>query len=429
MGNIEEFRSVQKWLNRKTDTEPSRRQYRRAFKYFLDFSGVDPDKLISKWRDVRFHPEAKERFVVEINDILEDYLDYLLARKSLVVGTRHRYWMTVRSFMKTFKIPVEVEEPIWRLRTVYHNRAITKEEIRRILGASRLREKAFYILMAETGLRPDTLVKLQYKHIKEDFQSEKIPMKIDLPAELLKDRVGDRFAFIGEDGYKILKEYLGTLGELKDDDYLFQPERRKILKGKPLPPHTFTNYFRTLALKLGITEKGERGKPFPIRLYCLRKYFRNNFRGDATIREFFMGHSLEVDEHYLDRNIEKFRKEYERAYPDLRIFEPQTDEAVEALKEKLREQNGKIAQLTEQLESLRARLYGRVDELGIETEAYRLTKPQQRAKELEQQLRELRNELGRMSTAFELFLEVLTPEQKRKLQKRMKEHFGEEYPT
>jgi hypothetical protein len=113
------------------------------------------------------------------------------------------------------------------------------------------------------------------------------------------------------------------LGKLDDDDYIFQPEKRMKIK-KPLPQTTFSNYFRKVALKLGIVEKHVKGKPYPVRLYCLRKYFRNNCRLDPAIREFFMGHSLGTDEHYISRDVEQYRKLYAENYQTLRIYEPTT---------------------------------------------------------------------------------------------------------
>jgi hypothetical protein len=148
-------------------------------------------------------------------------------------------------------------------------------------------------------------------------------MKIELPSQLLKDRVGDRFTFLGEDGYKALKTYLDMVGKLDDEDYIFQPEKRTRVK-KPLPQTTFSNYFRKVALKLGIVEKHVKGKPYPVRLYCLRKYFRNNCRLDPAVREFFMGHSLGTDEHYISRDVETYRKLYAENYGSLRIYEPPT---------------------------------------------------------------------------------------------------------
>ncbi len=325
MKNASEYETIKIWLDRKCSSENSKRSHLRDISYFIRDSGIDPDQIVAEWKRVRFNPIEKEKFLITLNETLEDYLSQIMAKKDLTIGTKLKLWSRVKSFFKTFHIPIEVVEPKINVYTVYHNRTIEKEEIRRILDASELREKAFFLMMLESGLRPDTLVRLKYKHIKEEFEKGIIPMKIVVPAEIVKDKVGDRFTFIGEDGYKYLKEYLSTLGKLSDEDYIFQPSRKKKLKGKPLPAHTFSNYFRRLALKLNITEPSVKGKPYPVRLYCLRKYFRANFKGDESIREFLMGHTLGVDVHYINRDqVERFRQVYAQAYPYIRVYEQTT---------------------------------------------------------------------------------------------------------
>jgi len=42
---------------------------------------------------------------------------------------------------------------------------------------------------------------------------------------------------------------------------------------------------------------------------------------DPSIREFFMGHSLGTDEHYIARDVELYRQMYAKNYETLRIYE------------------------------------------------------------------------------------------------------------
>jgi hypothetical protein len=193
-------------------------------------------------------------------------------------------------------------------------------------------------------------VKLKYKHIKEDYEKGIVPMKIDLPKELLKDRVGDRFSFVGEDSVNLLRLYFASR-KLGDEDYIFQSEKKTTVQ-KHIPPTSFSNYFRKVALSLGITERKEKGKPYPIRLYCLRKYFRNNCKADSALREFWMGHSLGVDEHYIQRDVELHRKAYAEAYPMLRIYEPTSNSKVNTLEDELKRAYQTIGQLQEVITSL-----------------------------------------------------------------------------
>jgi hypothetical protein len=58
-----------------------------------------------------------------------------------------------------------------------------------------------------------------------------------------------------------------------------------------------------------------------------------------------MGRSFGTDEHYLTRSIEEHRKMYEKAYPNLRIFE--TNPKLEELEKKYEEQAKEILKLKE----------------------------------------------------------------------------------
>jgi len=259
--------------------------------------------------------------------------------------------MPVISYFKKNKVPVspEISEPIY---VKYHNRDLSKEEIRRILEHASLRDRAFFLVMAESGQRPYTLVQLRYRHIREDFEAEKVPMRIDLPAELIKDRVGHRWTFIGEDGYNTLKEYLRPRLPLGKDDLVFAPEQPSRMKGDFLSPETFSNIFSQLVTKLDLADAVKEGKPKPLRLYCLRKYFRNNIKpSDMAYREFWMGHTFGTDEHYLTRDPEKHREEYSTGYEHLRILEPTEYESVEALKDHYEQR------LTQQRHEILAEVY------------------------------------------------------------------------
>ncbi|MCS7115722.1 MAG: site-specific integrase [Candidatus Bathyarchaeota archaeon] len=315
------YGSIRKWLTFRASSQTTRDSYISCMRHFLKITKVNPDKLIEDWRRVKHDPHKRQGFIDKVSKMTMDYFTYILERKNLAELSKKNRISVVKSFFNFYKIPLEVDDPVMKPCVTYHNRMITKEEIKKILEVSSPREKAFFIMMVETGLRPDTLVKLQYKHIKEEYEKGIVPMKIDLPKKLLKDRVGDRFTFLGHDGYQILKTYLDTRGKLKDDDYLFPKERRRGSLNEPLPPTTFSNAFRKTALKLKLIENYVKGKPLPLRLYCLRKYFRNNCRLDPSIREFFMGHSLGVDEHYISRDVELYRQLYAKAYEDLRVYE------------------------------------------------------------------------------------------------------------
>ncbi len=203
-------------------------------------------------------------------------------------------------------------------------------------------------------MRAGTAVNLKYWQIKEDFEAEKIPMKILLPSSSLKDHVGDRWTFIGEDGLRELKEYLEPRLPLEDEDYVFASEKKGRVKGEQFSVASLSVKFGRIASKLELT-KPKAGKPKRVRMHGLRKYFRNNMRADSAYIKFWMGHSLGVDAHYITRDPERHRKEYKKGYEFLRIFEPslfsvaEQTQRITQLEKKLEIRDQEIRELKEKL--------------------------------------------------------------------------------
>lgn len=341
------------WLRRTVTSELNHKQIVGDVKKFLNVLGLTPEELINRWKAVRFEYQSREVFLEELNEAIETYFIYNLEDYS--PKSKHTSIYRVISFFKKgCKIPIKPEfaEKIY---VKYHNRDITPEEIKRILTQSGLKFQTFFLMMVESGQRPYTLVRLRYKHIKKDFEANRVPMSIDLPSELLKDNVGDRFSFIGQDGFNLLKEYLASRGQLNPEDLVFAPDKTT-MKGDHLSVAMFSNKFGKIVRQLKLAEdKG--GKPKALRLYCLRKYFRNNLKMDRDYREFLMGHTstLGVDQSYITRDKEVYRVMYEEAYPTLRIYAEQKEETITQVKE-LREilttKDQEIKDLTQKVEQL-----------------------------------------------------------------------------
>lgn len=330
------------------------RKYTYDFSRFLNHTNINPDAIVQKWKKIKWKYPKNQQFVEKYTDIVQNYYAMLCNKKGSAPASANTRITAVLSFFQFHRIPDKHGLDIRKQKNVYvkyHNKDIQREQIRRILEHSNIREKAFYLIMLECGLRPNTICQLKYKHIKEDYEKGIIPMKIDVPAEIVKDRVGNRFTFIGEDGYNALKEYLSTRDTLKDDDYLFV-ERKDIATRPYLSPETFGNFFSRAVMKLGLVENHKFGKPKPLRLYCLRKYFRNNIKAeDTAYREFWMGHKWGTDEHYLTRDVEKHREVYAEAYPSIRIYE-QTPIEVETLRKKLETTEEELKVLRKQVKYL-----------------------------------------------------------------------------
>ena len=327
MRRISENESIAIWLKKACGSPKTAREYKNRIKRFFEYAKIEPDKLVSAWEEID-NLWNERKFIRKWTRIIESYVYNNFENHAPT--TRMQELTIIASFFKHNKIRVEPDREK-HVFVKYHNRDLKREEIKRILEHADIRDRTFFLMMLESGLRPNTLVQLRYKHIKEDFQANRVPMKIDLPSELMKDRVEPRWTFIGQDALESLKEYLKPRMPLQNEDLIFAPERSD-MKHPFLVPETFSNKFAKIALKLRITERREKGKPKTIRLYCLRKYFMNNIRCDTAFREFWMGHKT-TQTHYVSRDIERHREEYARAYENLRIFRSQTPQTILKLRE------------------------------------------------------------------------------------------------
>jgi len=316
------------WLNQVAESEGTRRSYRQNMRRFEEWLRenyeLEAGEIPSKWRAAKYASlAARERYLDRLTDILKDYFADL--KGIYAPGTINLSISIIISYLHAFDIPVK------RIRlkhafVTYHNRDIKKDEIREILQHSDVRNRAAYMILYESGMRPDTLRKLRWRHVKEEFLSHKVPMKIELTQDILKCRVSERWAFIGEEGVTALKTYLTTRLPLEGDDYLFEKEKTQ---GRQLGRAALSQAFNKIVKKLGLAEPvGPEGKkPKEIRLYCLRKAFRKFMLTEEAYKEYWMGHT-NTETHYLSRDPEYHRKLYAEGYENLRLEKPGPDVAV-----------------------------------------------------------------------------------------------------
>jgi len=264
---------------------------------------------------------------------------------------------TVKSFFKYNDLPLG-HVPVGKRRIVFHNRDITGEEVVEILKVSRPRDRAFYCMMAQSGLRPDTLCSLKLKHV-ESIQDivKGEPCCIEVPEEISKGAFGAYFTFMGEESVKYLRSYLLKKPNIGPEDLLFTSHG----SDKPLNTKSISGIFVRVLEKLKEAgkidfEQTQTGKPRNVRLYNLRKFFRKQ-AGHAAIEyvNFWMGHKTDYkakhipasDTHYFSReDVEVQRQLYkEKAMPHLRLETPTATEH-----DKI------IQQQAEEIERLKARL-------------------------------------------------------------------------
>ena len=92
MREIEEYNTVKIWIKKACGTETTKKVYVPRLREFLEYYNENPDKLIEKWKEVRYDWKERQRFLDEWNEKIEDYyalLEYApLARISKIVPVK-----------------------------------------------------------------------------------------------------------------------------------------------------------------------------------------------------------------------------------------------------------------------------------------------------------------------------------------------------
>ena len=359
------FDVVQTWLDNvaysHSHSKSTREGYSRNFRRFCDFIGKLPEEILAEYQTLE-----ERTFRQKYSQYLRGWIAHLCSHgytnNSVSVMSA-----VIVSFFKYSDLPLG-HIPSARRKVVYHNRDITKEDILNIMSVAHPRDRAFYVLMAQSGLRPYTICLLRMKHIQPDFDNGVVPCKIDIPEEIAKGQYRSHFSFIGEDALKHLRDYLKTRSNLTSESLLFTQHGSE----KPLDRRTVTHRFRDAVLKLkkkGLVEYSQKAKAKPgtIRLYSLRKFFRKE-AGHAGFEyvQFWMGHIVSEgqEEHYRPSDVEHHRQLYrEKAMPHLRLEEAtpsETDKLIEkqALEiKKLKEEMYELKGLKETLVTIENQLY------------------------------------------------------------------------
>jgi len=287
--------------------------YRRSLDYFCYFIGKTPQQILEEYEN-----SEDRQFKRKYARFLRGFI-VAMTSKGYTKGTVKMLAAGVQSFFKYNDLPLG-HVPKAKHSVVYHNRDITTDEIREILNISTPREKAFFSVMTQSGLRPHVIYQLKLKHV--ELQAKDVA-KIDVPKGMAKGKYMEHFSFIGKEALTHLRNYLKTRLHLTENSHLFS----QYGKDAPIPRNTVSNSFHRTVVQLSrkgvINYEEVQGKPSEVRLYSLRKWFRK-MAGQAGVDfvNFWMGHTsaLGVDLHYFSKDVEHHREIYrEKALPYLRI--------------------------------------------------------------------------------------------------------------
>ncbi len=322
--SLEEYESVSRWLLNlsfeSTGSSGTKQLYLWILEKFCRFMDENPDELISA---CRASESARREFAEKIKAFT---MDDHRAR-----GTVSTYSFALKSFFKHNGVHIRIGR-IKRWVT-YEDRAITQEELCKLMEVANLGSKVMIAILAQSGMRIGTLASLTYGHVKEGLDKEEAPLRVHVDAKITKDRVKSFDTFLGPDAIHLLKAYLkarklGTEnipGEiLTDKSPLIRDEVSKDVKG--VRAQAIYRRIRDPLLKAGLVKKGE--KRSKLRPHSFRKFFKTQMEVagvSRTFTEYMMGHTLPGSESaYFKPTLNQLREAYMKGLVFLSLS-PKTD--------------------------------------------------------------------------------------------------------
>lgn len=332
-------------------------QYKQMFQKFLDFIEKTACDIIHEYDTADSEQKTRRKY----GRLVRAFSSYLQNNSNYAPSTLAKYIACVKSFFVYSDLPLP-RIGLGKRIVVFGNRDIQKEEITAILqNAKFLRDRAFFTIMAQSGLRPFELCNLKMENIEHSLDGAKQKSYlVTVPQQAAKGKYHEFFTFIPEETMQVLRDYWNTRTDpLNEESFVFVKERGRSVE--PTNGGAMSQVFKKIAEKLKragvINYKVRKGKPSQLRLYSLRKYFRKQaYQAGSDFVNFWMGHTNLDLEHYFSKDINIHRKVYEeRAIPHLllEIAAPsETERTVEELKRMIQSKDQVISAMEARLDLL-----------------------------------------------------------------------------
>jgi len=291
-------------------------QYTYGIYRFSEWISQTPDQIFynCKTSEGYTDPEAIERLTRNIDDFIGD-----LQAEGLAPGTINNHVKGVKALFRVNGIALNLPFRLTK-RIKYRDRAPNPEELQKIIDLGDIREKAIVSILALSGLRVGTLVKLQYRHVQKDLENGVTPIHLFIESDITKGKYHSYDTFLGSEAATYLRAYLesrkaGTRRlppeELNPNSPLIRSKHSKEVK--PLSESQIHRIIHQLYRKAGLIEK-TRAKRYRLRAHSLRKYFRTQLGSLGTIPpdyiEYMMGHTISTYQDIQMKGIEFLRNLY-----------------------------------------------------------------------------------------------------------------------
>lgn len=212
-----------------------------------------------------------------------------------------------------------------KVKPITQDLVCTPNELKKILQYGTLKDRALFLFLSSTGCRIDEALNLTF----DDVRLDKKPARVYIPANITKTNE-PRVTFMSYEARDCLAEWKNHRPK-----YLHQAVnksiREKFENDPKIFPYTYptaNRMWKRLLKQSGYTEKDKSTSRYKRHIHTLRKYFRIYLAPKATsdVTELLMGHQDLLGNVYRDRYPEsKLAELYERALPDISVFESTPD--------------------------------------------------------------------------------------------------------
>jgi integrase len=304
----ESIQNLASYLLKYTKSKSKATLYQYVFSVyrFCRWIGKSPDDIIE---EVKSNGKTIDDYIKAVDSFNGD-----LQAEDLASGTINNYVKGVKALFRTNELTLVLPYRIPKY-IKYSDRAPTSEELSRIIEIAPIKGKTVVSMLALSGMRIGTLVKLTYRHVKTDLEARDVPVHIHIEAEITKGKYCEYDTFLGLEAVRYLKEYLDMRKAgteklppevLTDASPLIRNECRNTVL--PVSEAGISTLVHRLLFKAGIIVKGE-AKRYPVRPHSVRKYFKTqleHLRIPTEYIEYMMGHAIStyhsIDVEYL-RNL------------------------------------------------------------------------------------------------------------------------------
>jgi len=319
------FKASKRWFNtlkfQGVGSKHTLREYSRAIYTFCQWIGKNPDQLITERKQELKDTETEKNTEQKVTDFCLMLEHERNTTKTTLVT---KYFAPIKSFYKHNDLPLKLRTPkhIMRRREPH-----STEEIKKLMMIANVREKAIIMILKDSGMSREDVVKLTYSDIKNEIETEQQAIHI----RAIRQKQAIQYdTFIGNNAIDHLKSYIDyrkRMGEqINDDSPLLAT-----LSGKPLTPENLSLIFIRLGKKAGFKTSPHR----------LRKYFESHLglSCPSMLVNYWLGHSLGVESSYFLPPIEKQRQKYAEVYKEIDVLktaESDFDRRKQSLKDMVR---------------------------------------------------------------------------------------------